>query len=159
MVNFTARKSRKSKIGTDSIINPVLSKTRKNQTGQNNFKKHFKVTVSYYSQRLECLVWHLFFVLLGLGYIYLIASRPKLNILWASNFNNLSKSDIRLFVLSIVLMAVIILISEIYFTVYVGSPIASTGSFFAIILLLVISSLVRHIDVLPIYQTVFGWFS
>lgn len=107
----------------------------------------------------EWVIWHLFFALLILVHIYLMALQSGL---WTNNFDLsffLSKSNVLLFILSVILAGAFMIAYEIYFAVYVELPMAGIGMVFAGFLLLIINALLKHVNVLPFYQMLFNWFA
>lgn len=152
----------KTKVDAKPVINPVLNKPSNNgyrNNSQNDFR-HTKTPCTYWLKQLLLLIVTVFLVFLKLGYIYLIARYPKLNIFWLCAFDNLSETvlmfDIGWFICSLFLIAIITVIKEIY-----GIEVLNIGqwSFTAPIFVIIVSVLVIYVDVLPVYKAVFRWFS
>lgn len=97
---------------------------------------------------------------LKLGYVYLIARYPKLNIFWLCTFDSSSEvvlvSDVWWLTGSLFLILVMTLIKEIY-----GAEVLNIGEwgFTALVFVTIVSVLVIYVDVLPVYKAVFRWFS
>ena len=152
----------KPKILTDTVVDNKLNAKENNRRKydgssyhNNAYNRHLQSTLF----KIYHFLWFLFYTSLVFGYLYIIATYPKLNIFWFTICENYSLSVIVLGVLYFVLswllvlcftIIVVIINHEIPNIITVGISVYG-----AIILCL----LARFINVLPLYQTVFGWFS